>query len=102
MSAAHGDDDRAAHHGVPAVRRARRSSTRRTTLCRCSVMGYRQAIAAATKTSVAGSHERRLPLPPSNPRTGWLEPGDGHRVFYEESGRPYGLPVLELHGGPGG
>lgn len=40
--------------------------------------------------------------PPIEPfRTGWLEPGDGHRVFYEESGRPDGLPVLELHGGPG-
>ena len=40
--------------------------------------------------------------PPVEPfRTGWLEPGDGHRVFYEESGHPDGLPVLELHGGPG-
>ena len=40
--------------------------------------------------------------PPIEPfRTGWLEPGDGHHVFYEESGRVNGLPVLELHGGPG-
>lgn len=40
--------------------------------------------------------------PPLEPyRTGWLEPDEGHRVFYEESGRPDGLPVLELHGGPG-
>ena len=40
--------------------------------------------------------------PPIEPfRTGWLEPGDGHHVFYEESGRVDGLPVLELHGGPG-
>jgi proline iminopeptidase len=34
-------------------------------------------------------------------RSGWLEPYEGHRVFFEESGRPDGLPVLELHGGPG-
>jgi proline iminopeptidase len=41
--------------------------------------------------------------PPVEPfRTGGLAPGDGHRVFSEESGRPDGLPVLELHGGPGG
>jgi proline iminopeptidase len=40
--------------------------------------------------------------PPIEPyRSGWLDVGDGHRVFYEESGRPDGLPVLELHGGPG-
>jgi proline iminopeptidase len=32
---------------------------------------------------------------------GWLEAGDGHRVWVEECGNPDGVPVLFLHGGPG-
>jgi len=31
-----------------------------------------------------------------------LEVGDGHRVYVEQSGRPDGLPVVVVHGGPGG
>jgi len=31
-----------------------------------------------------------------------LEVGDGHRLYVEECGNPDGLPVLVLHGGPGG
>ncbi|MEM9437964.1 MAG: prolyl aminopeptidase [Pseudomonadota bacterium] len=31
-----------------------------------------------------------------------LDVGDGHRVYVEQCGRPDGLPVLVLHGGPGG
>ncbi len=27
--------------------------------------------------------------------------GDGHHIYYEESGSPEGLPVLYVHGGPG-
>ncbi|MEQ8234618.1 MAG: prolyl aminopeptidase [Gammaproteobacteria bacterium] len=30
-----------------------------------------------------------------------LEAGDGHRIHVEECGRPDGLPVVFLHGGPG-
>ena len=30
-----------------------------------------------------------------------LEVGQGHRVYFEECGRPDGLPVVFLHGGPG-
>jgi proline iminopeptidase len=33
---------------------------------------------------------------------GFLDVGDGHRVYYEESGNPHGKPVVFLHGGPGG
>jgi proline iminopeptidase len=41
--------------------------------------------------------------PPQDPfATGWLELGDGHRMYYEQSGRAEGLPVVFLHGGPGG
>ena len=31
-----------------------------------------------------------------------LEVGDGHRIYVEQCGRPDGVPVLVLHGGPGG
>lgn len=31
-----------------------------------------------------------------------LDVGDGHRIYVEQCGRPDGLPVLVLHGGPGG
>jgi proline iminopeptidase len=31
-----------------------------------------------------------------------LDVGDGHRVYVEQCGRPDGLPVVVLHGGPGG
>lgn len=34
-------------------------------------------------------------------RTGFLEPGGMHRIYWEESGNPEGMPVLFLHGGPG-
>ncbi|MEL6914315.1 MAG: prolyl aminopeptidase [Pseudomonadota bacterium] len=31
-----------------------------------------------------------------------LEVGDGHRVYVEQCGKPDGIPVVVLHGGPGG
>ncbi len=31
-----------------------------------------------------------------------LEVGDGHRVYVEQCGNPNGIPVVVLHGGPGG
>ncbi|MEG3767410.1 prolyl aminopeptidase [Alteromonas sp. 14N.309.X.WAT.G.H12] len=34
-------------------------------------------------------------------RSGYFDSDDGHRLYYEESGNPEGLPVLFLHGGPG-
>jgi len=40
--------------------------------------------------------------PPLEPiATGWLDVGDGHRMYYEQCGRVEGLPVVFLHGGPG-
>lgn len=33
---------------------------------------------------------------------GWLPVGGGHRLYWEESGNPLGVPVVFLHGGPGG
>jgi len=41
--------------------------------------------------------------PPMEPhRTGWLPVDDDHTIYWEESGNPKGIPVLGLHGGPGG
>jgi len=33
--------------------------------------------------------------------SGWLERGDGHRIWYEQCGNPQGTPAVFLHGGPG-
>jgi len=41
--------------------------------------------------------------PPIEPYdTGFLAVGDGHEVYYEQSGNPRGKPALFVHGGPGG
>lgn len=32
---------------------------------------------------------------------GMLDVGDGHQLYYEQSGNPAGVPVVFLHGGPG-
>jgi proline iminopeptidase len=40
------------------------------------------------------------PIEPYDQRV--LEVGDGHSVYVEQSGNPNGLPVVVLHGGPGG
>lgn len=40
--------------------------------------------------------------PPIEPnRHGWLAVDDTHRLYWEESGNPRGVPVVFLHGGPG-
>jgi proline iminopeptidase len=31
-----------------------------------------------------------------------LDVGDGHRIYMEQCGNPKGIPVVVLHGGPGG
>lgn len=41
-------------------------------------------------------------FPPIEPyASGMLDVGDGHRVYWEASGNPDGIPALFLHGGPG-
>ena len=41
--------------------------------------------------------------PPLEPyRTGFLSVGDGHSIYFEESGNPEGKPCVFVHGGPGG
>jgi proline iminopeptidase len=45
----------------------------------------------------------RTQYPPIEPfDTGYLAVGDGHEVYYEQSGNPNGKPALFVHGGPGG
>lgn len=34
--------------------------------------------------------------------SGWLNTGDGHKIYWERSGNPAGKPAVFLHGGPGG
>lgn len=40
------------------------------------------------------------PLDPYDQRM--LDVGDGHRIYVEQCGNPDGIPVVVLHGGPGG
>lgn len=35
-------------------------------------------------------------------RSGYLRVSDLHEIYWEESGNPEGLPVIGIHGGPGG
>jgi len=49
------------------------------------------------------SKDRRTLYPDFEPyRTGMLDVGDGHSLYWELSGNPDGKPVVFLHGGPGG
>jgi len=40
-------------------------------------------------------------LPPAAFDSGWLDVGQGHRIYYEQAGAAGGIPVVLLHGGPG-
>ncbi|MFC7702696.1 prolyl aminopeptidase [Plastorhodobacter daqingensis] len=40
------------------------------------------------------------PIDPFDQRV--IDTGDGHRIFVEQCGHPQGIPVVVLHGGPGG
>jgi proline iminopeptidase len=44
-------------------------------------------------------HELYPPIEPFE--KGWLDVGDGHVLYWEQSGHPEGEPVVFLHGGPG-
>jgi proline iminopeptidase len=46
--------------------------------------------------------DRKEPYPTDLPlKSGRLDLGDGYDLYYEETGRPDGVPVLSVHGGPG-
>jgi proline iminopeptidase len=44
---------------------------------------------------------RELYPPLEARRSGWIDTGDGHEVWFEDCGAIDGLPVVFLHGGPG-
>jgi len=62
--------------------------------------------APATPPGPDASSARSTPsgpaAPPAARAEGLLPVGDGHRIFWEESGVADGVPTLYLHGGPGG
>ena len=46
---------------------------------------------------------RRVLYPEIEPTaSGWMTTDSVHKVYWEECGNPHGLPVIVLHGGPGG
>ena len=49
----------------------------------------------------SGSELHPLFPPIEASRSGMLDLGAPHRMYYEESGNPRGVPVVFLHGGPG-
>jgi len=54
-----------------------------------------------TKYLLTGSSDISYPLiKPYN--VGMLPVGEGHEMYYEETGNPNGIPLLVIHGGPGG
>ena len=48
---------------------------------------------------IQGKNELYPPLQPY--KTGMLDVGEGHQLYWEQSGNPKGKPVVFLHGGPG-
>ncbi len=51
----------------------------------------------------APDQPRRELYPEIEPfNSGWMATGGVHEIYFEESGNPEGLPVIVLHGGPGG
>lgn len=56
----------------------------------------------ADLTPSSSSSRRALYPVPAPWDQRWLDVGDGHRLYVEQSGNPQGEPVLVVHGGPGG
>ncbi|MDB5846113.1 MAG: prolyl aminopeptidase Serine peptidase family [Polaromonas sp.] len=55
--------------------------------------------AASTAASTAAASALYPPIEPF--RTGRLDTGDGHSIYWELCGNPQGKPAVFLHGGPG-
>ena len=53
-------------------------------------------------TYLTSTMPKPLLYPPIEPfRTGMLDTGDGHAIYWEQCGNPQGKPAVFLHGGPG-
>lgn len=49
------------------------------------------------------THSLRLLYPAIQPyKSEWLDVSGGHKIYVEQSGNPAGVPILFVHGGPGG
>ena len=60
-------------------------------------------IATAVGCLISEPNEESPLYPPIEPlRTGYLAVSDEHELYWEVSGNPDGIPVIVLHGGPGG
>lgn len=54
-------------------------------------------------TNTSGAEQESPLYPPLEPlRTGYFSVSDTHELYWEVSGNPDGIPVIALHGGPGG
>jgi proline iminopeptidase len=56
----------------------------------------------AEQTETSQPALRRLYPPIESYDSGYLDVGDGHRLYWELCGNPKGKPAVFLHGGPGG
>lgn len=67
------------------------------------VSGYDRPHTQSAAREQALRQSTHLPLfPPITPySSGFLTVGDGHDLYWEQSGNPDGVPILMLHGGPG-
>src|SRR3546814_10813274 len=96
-------------HGVNPHRRSGfarskgRASARRSDSRARSTLTTRWRRPITAPAAVGEGSVARDDLYPEIPfrRSGFLDVGDGHRMYWEESGNPAGLPVVFLHGGPG-
>ena len=68
-----------------------------------SLAGRGTLVGTGTLGGLGRSDALRSLYPPIEPyRTGRLDVGSGHSVYYEECGNKAGKPVVFIHGGPGG
>jgi proline iminopeptidase len=56
------------------------------------------------KEIIKNKYKQRITLyPPIEPyKQKMMSVGDGHRIYLEECGNPDGVPIIVIHGGPGG
>lgn len=60
-------------------------------------------LAYSTQTNVTEAAPANILYPPIEPyQSGYLKVDDTHTIYYEQCGNPDGMPVVFLHGGPGG
>jgi len=81
-----------------AQRPRRRHGGERAILARRSGAAWRRCGTIDAMSTSSNSSPSSASTPAAS---GWLDVGDGHRVWYEQSGAQDGIPVVLLHGGPG-